>query len=389
MVQFGVDILINQDPSWKKQPIALVTNHAATTHQLQPSRQVLLQNGFNIVKLFSPEHGLDVKGVDGATMSDGFDELTNLPITSLYNNKLEPSAADLDGIDIVLFDIPDVGCRYYTYLWTMTHVLQACAKHGKQLIVLDRPNPISGILSQAEGPMLDETNCASFIGRWNIPLRHSCTFCELALYFNEVKNIYANVQVIKCSNWDREFFQQDWGVDFVPTSPAINHASAALLYPGLGLLEATNISEGRGTDLSFQIAGAPWMDGNRIASTFNHFALGNVQLSPICFTPTDSKYKNQPCHGVQLQVTHPQSYLPVFTGLLLIKLIKDLYPQQFQWKPYPTQVNPTGNNHLDKLLGIYHSEKIFDLPMLRFLQQLETLTNATSWQQSIAQFLLY
>jgi len=144
----------------------------------------LLDAGFNIVKLFSPEHGLDVKGVDGATIKDGVDALTRLPVISLYNEKLQPDENDLKDIDMVLFDIPDIGCRCYTYLWTMTYVLEACAAYNKKFIVLDRPNPVSGSLRFAEGPMLDEAHCSSFIGRWNIPLRHSCTLGELALYFN-------------------------------------------------------------------------------------------------------------------------------------------------------------------------------------------------------------
>ena len=197
MIHFGIDILLKQNPSWKKKRIGLVTNHAATTNKLIPSRKALLDKGFNIIKLFSPEHGLDVKGADGAKMKDGIDTLTNLPVISLYNRKLAPGKKDLMDIDIILFDIPDIGCRCYTYLWTMTYVAEACAKHKKKLIILDRPNPVSGNLQLAEGPILDEKKCASFIGRWDIPLRHSCTLGELALYFNQSKNIHADIEIIK------------------------------------------------------------------------------------------------------------------------------------------------------------------------------------------------
>lgn len=389
MVQFGIDQVIKQNPVWKNKSIALVTNNAATSQALQPSRQVLLQNGFNIVKLFSPEHGLDVKGVDGEAMHDGIDTLTNLPVISLYNKKLEPSAIDLMDVDIVLFDIPDVGCRYYTYLWTLTYVVEACTKYNTLLIVLDRPNPISGLMNVVEGPLLDEESCSSFIGRWEIPLRHSCTFGELATYFNQAKNIQASLQVIKCENWNRSMFQPDWAIDFVPTSPAIKNINAAMLYPGLGLLEATNISEGRGTDLSFQIAGAPWMSGINVAAAFNHFGLTNVQLQPISFTPSNSKYQHQLCKGVQFNITDANTYLPVFTALLFIKLVKDLYPQHFQWNTYPTNVNPLGNNHLDKLLGLLNSQKIFDLPMRSFLQKIEIITASQDWKSTIKDYLLY
>ena len=389
MIYFGIDILLQQDPSWKQQCIGLVTNHAATTHHFIPSRKALQDHGFNITKLFSPEHGLDVKGADGAKMNDGIDTVTGLPIISLYGDKLQPSAEDLSDIDTVLFDIPDVGSRFYTYLWTLTHVLEACSKQNKKLIILDRPNPISGNLSLSEGPMLDEEHCSSFIGRWKMPIRHSCSLGELALYFNQTKNIHATIEIIKCQNWNRADFQTDWGIDFVPTSPAIRNFEAALLYPGTGLLEATNISEGRGTELSFQIAGAPWIDGKDLAIIFNHLELDDVKAVHINFTPSNSKYANEPCSGVQFKVSQVSLYNAVFTGLMFIKLIKNFYPQHFEWKPYPTNVNPSGKNHLDKLLGIANSEALFELPFHQFLQTIQQITKTNIWQKEIQPYLLY
>jgi len=389
MIQFGIDILLQQDPSWKQQRIGLVTNHAATTRQFIPSRKALQDCGFKLIKLFSPEHGLDVKGADGAKMNDAIDPLTALPIISLYGDKLEPSAEDLKDIDIVLFDIPDVGSRFYTYLWTLTHVLEACSKQNKKLIILDRPNPISGNLSLSEGPILDAAHCSSFIGRWELPIRHSCSLGELALYFNQTKNIHAPIEIIQCQNWNRPDFQTDWGIDFVPTSPAIRNFEAALLYPGTGLLEATNISEGRGTELSFQIAGSPWMNGKEVATIFNQLELDDVKAEAIDFIPSSSKYVLEKCSGIQFKVSHVSSYTAVFTGLLIIKLIKNLYPQQFGWKPYPTNVNPSGKGHLDKLLGIANSEELFELPFHTFLQTIQQLTKTNNWQKEIQQYLLY
>ncbi len=388
MIQFGIDNLLLQNPAWKSHNIALVTNHAATTNQLIPTRKALLENGFNIIQLFSPEHGLDVKGADGNFIQDGIDDLTQLPIISLYGSKLQPSEEDLQNIDIVLFDIPDIGCRYYTYLWTMTHVLEASAKHKKQFIVLDRPNPISGILDLAEGPLLDEENCRSFIGRWKMPLRHSCTLGELALYFNTTKQLNAKLEIITCSNWNRNQFQPNWKIDFVPTSPAIKNFNAALLYPGLGLLEATNMSEGRGTNQSFEIAGAPWFDASMVCSLFNQIQ-DDVVLTENQFIPIDSKFKNEKCEGVQFNILNPTTYQPVFTALLFIKLAKDIHPQYFQWKPYPTNVNPTGTQHLDKLLGIPNSEAIFNLPFQQFLQQIQQIKKVQNWQNEVESYLLY
>ncbi|MEI2708458.1 MAG: exo-beta-N-acetylmuramidase NamZ domain-containing protein [Chitinophagaceae bacterium] len=156
MIEFGIDSILQQNPSWKKQRIGFVTNHAATTNTLEYSRKALLENGFNVVCLFSPEHGLDIKGEDGAFIENGIDTLTQLPIVSLYGKKLAPTKEDVANLDCILFDIPDIGCRFYTYLWTLTHVLEACAKLKKPLIILDRPNPISGDLVNAEGPILNE-----------------------------------------------------------------------------------------------------------------------------------------------------------------------------------------------------------------------------------------
>ncbi|MFZ9145851.1 MAG: exo-beta-N-acetylmuramidase NamZ domain-containing protein, partial [Sediminibacterium sp.] len=173
-IRFGIDHLIESNPSWKTSSIGFLTNDAARTFDQTPSRIALIKAGFNITQLFSPEHGIDTKGADGAKMKDGIDPLTGLPIISLYGEKYAPSEEDLKGIEILLFDIPDAGTRFYTYLWSMTYYLEAAAKFKKKIILLDRPNPLSGNLAMIEGPSLDET-VSSFIGRFNIPIKHQCS----------------------------------------------------------------------------------------------------------------------------------------------------------------------------------------------------------------------
>lgn len=388
MVLLGIDNLLVQNPSWKKRPIALLTNHAATTRQLVPSGQALLENGFAIQKLFSPEHGLNVKGADGHLMKDGVDALTQLPVISLYSEKLLPSEENLSGIDIVLFDIPDVGSRFYTYLWTMTYMMEACAALHKKFIILDRPNPISGRMELAEGPMLDETQ-ASFIGRWPIPVRHSCTIGELATYFNVSRNMGCQLEVIKCTGWERNMFHPDWGIPFVPTSPAIQNFQSMLLYPGLCLLEATNISEGRGTPYSFTAAGAPWLDAYRLSENINNMGLDEIQASPLQFTSPNGKYQGRSYKGIELKVIRQDDFQPVFFGLLLVKLIREMHPAEFAWKPYPTLVNPEGVHHLDKLLGIPDTEKIFELPLQKFIAQATKMTDAGDWGNVVYGSLLY
>lgn len=389
MIYFGIDILLHTEISWKEKRIALLTNHAATTNQLVPSRLALQKKGYNIVKLFSPEHGLDVQGADGAIMQDGLDVLTGLPVISLYNKKVTPVKEDLQDVDIVLVDIPDIGVRYYTYLWTMTYMLEACALYKKKMIVADRPNPISGAIELSEGPMMDEQNCSSFIGRWHIPLRHSSTLGELALYFNEEKNIQADLEVIRCLNWNRNDFQPSWELEFVPTSPAIQTFHSALLYPGLGLLEATNISEGRGTNKAFQIIGAPWLNTDALMQKISMELGSMLTVQPLQFIPKESKYQHQNCYGILLQVNNQHQFKAVTCGLILIKLIKDLHPDNFQWAAYPTNVNPTGNGHLDKLTGLHHSEALFNTSFNDFKITINRLTHAGKWQQRIHPFLLY
>ena len=206
----GIDAFL-QDPEVNKNlRFAIVTNNAAFTSARILSRLELVDKGFNLVKIFSPEHGISVKGEDGAYQKDAIDIKTALPIISLYGDRLMPSEEDLKDIDIVLFDISDVGCRFYTYLWTMTYVMEACAKYNKPLIILDRPNPIGGNLEMAEGPMLDEKNCASFIGRWSIPIRHSCTLGELSTHFSDRKIKGLDLKVVRVKNWDRNQAANDF-----------------------------------------------------------------------------------------------------------------------------------------------------------------------------------
>ena len=388
MICFGVDEIILQNPAWKTKALGLVTSDAATTNTGILSRTALLQGGFNIVLLFSPEHGISAKAPDGEAQQNGIDKITGLPIISLYGNKSMPTAQDLENIDIVLFDIPDIGARFYTYLWTLTYVLEACAIHKKELIVLDRPNPVSGNFDAAEGPFLEEGS-SSFIGRWNIPIKHSCTLGELALYFNNKKNIDASLTVVTVKNWDRDDLATDWGTNFVATSPAIQNTNSMLLYTGLCLLEATNLSEGRGSQYSFETAAAPWLQTNELVGFINQSFDDEIKASAITFTPTSGIYVNTLCKGIHLNVIDPTYFKPVFFGLLLVYMIRAKHPHAFVWAPYKTAVNPTGENHLDKLLGINNAQNLFDLPLPQFIANCTKLTHCSGWQEQMIPFLLY
>jgi uncharacterized protein YbbC (DUF1343 family) len=388
MISFGIDEIMNQNPAWKTKRIGLVTSDAATTNPGILSRTALLQAGFNIVCLFSPEHGISAKAPDGEAQQNGIDEITGLPIISLYGTKCMPSALDLENIDIVLFDIPDIGARFYTYLWTLTYVLEACALNHKQLIVLDRPNPVSGNFDSSEGPFLvDESS--SFIGRWNIPIKHSSTLGELALYFNSTKNIGANLAVVPVKNWNRNSFVTNWGTNFVPTSPAIQSPNSMQLYPGLCLLEASNVSEGRGSQYSFETVAAPWLQTNEIVSFINQSFGDEIKASSISFTPTSGKYAQTICKGIHFEVIDPAYFKPVFFGLLLVYMIRAKHPQHFMWTPYKTAVNPSGEDHLSKLLGINDAQHLFDLALPQFIARCTKLTHCPGWLEQMEPYLLY
>ncbi len=388
-VQAGVDRLLEETDFDRRCRIALLTNDGACTASYVPSRQALLAKGYQITKLFSAEHGLMAVGADGHPMPDGYDALTHLPVVSLYGNRLRPSETELDDIDVLLVDLPDVGCRCYTYLWTLTYVMEACASLGKELVVLDRANPISGVLSLAEGPMLDEAACASFIGRWALPLRHSCTLGELARLWQATRLTDLNLRVIQAAGWTRDTFYPEWATSFVPTSPAITNFEACLLYSGLCLSESTNLSEGRGTGLAFRVLGAPWLDAPKVSEEFNCAEFPGVVARPVSFVPEIGKHKGQGCKGVMLHVTDMRRLRPVATGLLLIKLIHDLHPGTFGWSNYSTHVNPSGERHLEKLLGLQSAEDLFEQAWPDQTKSVCDLLDCPAWETLMEPHLLY
>jgi len=349
-VQYGIDQLVEKLFTWKEKRIAMVTNDAAKTSSGISSRMALVNNGYNITKLFSPEHGITIQGEDGVAQQNATDILTGLPVISLYGEKLAPTEEDLQDIDIVLFDIPDIGCRFYTYLWTMTHVMEACATFKKKLIILDRPNPIGASLEKAEGPMLDETNCSSFLGRWSIPVKHACTLGELANYFATTKLTGLDLEIIKVKNYRRHYTALH-DFSFVPTSPAMTDIHTAMFYPGMGLLEGVNVDEGRGTETPFRVCGAPWIAMEDLQKELQEQLLA-VKVKGVRYKAQAGVYKNELCHGVELSIADEKLFLAVQTGIILLQTLYKLYPEQLTERLYKTNINPSGKKHLDLLLGV-------------------------------------
>ncbi|MCU0471182.1 MAG: DUF1343 domain-containing protein [Arcicella sp.] len=388
-IQFGIDQLLKNPSLLNGKQIGLVTNHAAQTVNQVPTRKALIDVGVNLVLLFSPEHGLMVDGKDGYAITNGIDQLTGLPIFSLYGENIKPEIKVLQQIDILLFDLPDIGSRFYTYIWTLSYVMEACSEANISLIVLDRPNPLSGNLDLAEGPMLDEKHFSSFIGRWNIPIRHSLTIGELANYWRITKNIHLDLEIIRVEGWQRNQFFDELHIPFVPTSPAIKSAETALIYVGTCLFEGTNISEGRGTHSPFKICGTPWINGKRLADTFNDLRLDGVFAKAIQFTPNEGEYENQICEGISLDISDYQQFKPVSIGLHLIAIIKKLYPENFKWATYPTNVNKTGERHFDLLMGQDTVRMMLESDIDEFISNIPSITKTDDWKEVVKNYLLY
>jgi len=377
----GIDYFLLQKKPYKHLRIAFVTNDAASNSNGILSRVALLKSQFNLVKLFSPEHGISVKGNDGVKQDNLKDQVTDLPVISLYGEKLMPNEKDMKDVDMVMFDIPDIGCRFYTYVWTMTYVMESCAVYNIPFIVLDRPNPIGALLEMAEGPMLDEENCSSFIGRWNIPLKHACTLGELALYFAETRLPSLQIEVVKVKNYSRhQTAVHDF--PFIPTSPAIQNIHTALLYPGMGLLEGIQVNEGRGSNKPFEQFGAPWIREEELSTALQP-VLKNVKITPVQYTPVNGVFVNRLCKGVTVFIKQSTAFQAVSTGLIILQTLIQLFPDEIKDRLYITNANPSGEKHLDKLLGF---ENALDLLKREYLFDLDI---KEKWLQIIRPYLLY
>jgi uncharacterized protein YbbC (DUF1343 family) len=301
---------------------------------------------------------------------------------------MKPTKQDVKDIDILLFDIPDAGTRFYTYLWSLTYFIETAAENNLKIVVLDRPNPLGGNFELCEGPMLHES-VASFIGRFDIPVKHQSTFGELAKYFNATQAWHADLEVINCENWKRNAMATDWHLPWVKTSPALQNIEACMLYPGLCFFEATNVSVGRGTKHSFEWIGATWFNLPAIAMVWQNLLREEIKIETTPLSIPQLNGEIQETKGIRIKIIDPSQYRSVMTGLLLLKLIKDLHPQDFKWQAYPTQANPNGENHLSLLMGIPNAQQLFDQPLQVWLQHITKLIRVTHWQKEMTPYLIY
>lgn len=322
----GIDVLRRQNfaPLAGKR-VGLVTNHTGVAADGTPTIDLLFNSGVcRLVALFSPEHG--IRGIMDSKVSSSVDETTGLPIYSLYGDTRRPTPEMLRGIDALVYDIQDVGARFYTYSTTMAYCMEEAAKAGIPYYLLDRPNPIGGTL--VEGPILDADK-TSFIGYMPLPVRHGMTLGELARYINAERKLGADLRVIAMQGWRRSYFFYDTDQLWVNPSPNMRNILGAILYPGVCLLEATNVSVGRGTDRPFEIVGAPWIEPRRFAAALNAARVPGVKYVPLYFTPNASTNQDLKCGGVQLILANPEKLNSVLLGMTLISVLHKLYPDKF------------------------------------------------------------
>ncbi len=283
-------------------------------------------------RLFGPEHGLRGDAQDMIAVDSGRDSRTGLPVHSLYGSDeatLCPSAEMLDGLDALVFDIQDVGARYYTYVWTMVYAMRACAGRGVEFIVLDRPNPIGG--TAIEGGRIRD-DCRSFVGLCSVPNRHGLTAGEIARGMRERENLDVALQVVSMRGWRRSMYHEDTGLPWVMPSPNMPTRDTALVYPGMCLVEGTELSEGRGTTRPFELAGAPFVDGHALAARLEGENLPGVRFRPATFTPTFQKLGGLACGGVQIHVVDKTGFRSYTTGVAFLRAVHQLWPDEFAWR---------------------------------------------------------
>ena len=329
----GLDVLLrNGAPQLDDKKLGLVTNHTAVTRDLVSIVDALhTDERFTLARLFAPEHGVRGAAQAGDHVADEIDAATGLQVVSLYGANRTPTTDQLGGLDAIVYDLQDVGARHYTYISTLVHVMQACAPLNVPVVVLDRPNPITGL--HAEGKVL-EPEFISFVGIHPIPTRHGLTIGELALLIAHDLNLPAP-EVIRCEGWTRDMWWDDTDLPFVYPSPNLPTPDSLLAYTATCIMEATSCSEGRGTTRPFELVGAPWVDAHSLATELNRRHLPGVKFRATGFTPWISKHQGELCGGVQLHVTDRDTFRPVSTGIHILHALMHQPGSQFEWTTGP------------------------------------------------------
>lgn len=332
--RLGCEVLLENPPRWLRElRIGLLANQASVDRSFRHVRDLVQKAGGRLCCLFSPQHGFhSEKQANMCESPDSWDCAARVPVVSLYGDVREPSPQMLERIDVLLIDLQDVGTRVYTYGTTMGLCMEAAGRAGVKVAVLDRPNPIGG--NQVEGNVLT-TDCRSFVGRYPIPMRHGLTLGEMARFIRGDCNVSCDLEVFPMRGWSRNDYFPDCGATWVFPSPNMPAWETALVYPGMVLLEGTNISEGRGTTLPFQLFGAPFLDQERVGRRLKKAGLEGVAFRPVYFEPVFDKWAGEACSGFQIHVTDRERFRPYRVGLELIQALCDIHADRFRLLPPP------------------------------------------------------
>lgn len=378
VVQTGLESLIESPPEWMCEGrIGLLSNSASVDRNFQHARN-LINNRFpeRLTALFAPQHGFFAEKQDNMIESGDFmDPLMKIPVFSLYGQTRKPTKEMFELVDILIIDLQDAGTRVYTFIYTMSYCLEAARHFDKKVILLDRPNPING--TATEGNCLSP-DCASFVGRYPIPMRHGLTIGELALLFNRYYEIGCDLEVIPMNGWNRSMYYMDTGLPWIAPSPNLPTPVSALVYPGQVVWEGTNLSEGRGTTQPFELFGAPFIRTEKILATLKEKSIPGALLRPIAFEPTSNKWNGTLCSGFQLHVTDPQRFKPYLTSLMLLQAVLFHHRHRFEWKAPPYEYE-FERKPIDLIIG---SREI-----RRRIENMEDLAEIErSWEDDLAAF---
>jgi uncharacterized protein YbbC (DUF1343 family) len=377
-IRVGLDLFEKNWPKkLKNSSVGLVVHPASVNRKLEHSVNLFLKTRkLELKALFGPQHGIRGETQDNMIEWEGFlDTLTGLPVFSLYGNTRKPEPAMLKDVDVMVIDIQDVGSRYYTFIWTMELCMQACMEMNKSIVILDRPNPIGGHI--AEGPVL-EMAYASFVGQRPLPIRHGMTVGEIANYLRNELYPSLDFHLIQMHGWRRKMWFDETCMSWIMPSPNMPALDTAMVYPGMCLLEGTNLSEGRGTTKPFEIFGAPFINPDLLVKHLRTFKLPGVIFRPMYFQPTSQKHFGKLCGGAQIHVTNREKFKPFKIGVAILKAIHDLYPEHFAWKqpPYEYEIEKMP---IDILAGTDRFRK--DIEKGETLNRMEEW-----WQEQCSQF---
>jgi uncharacterized protein YbbC (DUF1343 family) len=334
-VQTGLERFIKTPPKWVPgKRLGLLSNPSSVDRQFSHARDLINTHFPGQLKaLYFPQHGFFADKQDNMIESDDTtDPILQIPVFSLYGHTRKPTREMLDPVDILIIDLQDVGTRVYTFIYTMSYCLEAAKSFNIKVVILDRPNPINGIMVEGNCLSMDY---ASFVGRYPMPIRHGLTIGELALFFNSHFGIGCDLEVIRMKNWSRAMYFTNTGLPWIPPSPNLPTPVSAMVYPGQVLWEGTNISEGRGTTQPFELFGAPFINTENILSTLGGNKIPGGLLRQTVFEPTSNKWKNQPCAGFQIHITDPDKYRPYITTLKLLQAVIACHKDRFEFTSPP------------------------------------------------------